>query len=82
MANEFNAFSVATKGYACGLGTTGFFAFAIATKGYICVVDVVDRIKTRTHDRFNDLRDYTAQALREDEELLVICQGLIKIICR
>lgn len=36
----------------------------------------------RTHDKFNDLRDYIEQAKREDEELLVICRGLIEIICR
>ena len=32
--------------------------------------------------KFYDMRDYTAQALKEDEELLTICQGLLKIICR
>lgn len=41
MAQAFDAFSVATKGYACGIGTTGFFAFAIASKGYICDAEVL-----------------------------------------
>lgn len=46
------------------------------------VQQVVEKIRSATHDRFNDLRDYVEQAKREDEELLVICRGLIEIICR
>lgn len=36
--------------------------------------------KTRTHDKFNDLRDYNAQARREDDELIVIGEGICKIL--
>lgn len=63
-----------------GLGHRGGF---LATTGLGRGISaVVDKIKARTHDKFNDLRDYAAQAKREDEELLVICRGFIEIICR
>ncbi len=66
-----------------GRSTLGQDTTFVATSGLGRGVQaVVDKIKARTHDKFNDLRDYTAQAMREDEELLVICQQLIKLICR
>ena len=70
-----------TKGL--GRSTIGQGTTFVATRGWgRGVQQVVDEIKTRTHDRFNDVRDYVAQARREDEELLVICRGLIELICR
>ncbi len=76
MAQEFNAFSVATKGYACGLGTTGFFAFAIASKGYICDAEEVavrggDSSKGKWAKKQLDTSLATMLA-REDEEALSI----------
>ena len=40
MFPAFDVFSVLTKGYACGLGTTGYQAFALMSKGYLCDVAV------------------------------------------
>ena len=70
-----------TKGL--GRSTIGQDTTFVATRGWgRGVQQVVDEIKTRTHDRFNEARDYIAQAKREDDELLAICRGLIDIICR
>jgi hypothetical protein len=71
-----------TKGL--GQSAIGQDTTFVATRGWGRGVTaaVVDKIKARTHDKFNDLRDYAAQAKREDEDLLVICQQLIKMICR
>ena len=78
--------SIATDGYIGEGPAPGTFCptpLAIGSGGYIrLLVAVVEKARAATHDKFNDLRDYTAQALKEDEELLVICQGLLKIICR
>ena len=66
-----------------GRSTIGQDTTFVATSGLGRGVQaVVDKIKARTHDKFNDLRDYTAQALREDEDLLVICRAFIDIVCR
>lgn len=66
-----------------GRSTIGQDTTFVATSGLGRGVQaVVDKIKARTHDKFNDLRDYVEQAKREDEDLLVICQQLLKLICR
>ena len=70
-----------TKGL--GRSTLGQGTTFVATRGWgRGVQEVVAEIKARTHDRFNDLRDYTAQALREDEELLLFCRVIIEKLCR
>ena len=66
-----------------GRSTIGQDTTFVATSGLGRGVQaVVDRIKARTHDKFNDLRDYTAQAMREDEDLLAICRVIIEKLCR
>lgn len=82
MAQEFNAFSVATKGYACGIGTTGFFAFAIASKGYIC--DAEEEEVLRGGDSSGPWRkkqiDTSLETMlaREDEEVLSVIMVISK----
>jgi hypothetical protein len=71
---------ISTGGYRRGDSNPG--KVCIATSGYRCLELVVAGIKARTQDKFNDLTDYIEQAKREDEELLVICRGLIEIVCR
>lgn len=66
-----------------GQSTIGQDTTFVATRGLGRGVQAVfEKVKAHTHDKFNDLTDYIAQAKREDEELLVICRGLIEIICR
>jgi hypothetical protein len=66
-----------------GKSTIGQDTTFVATSGLGRGVQaVVDKIKSATHDKFNDLTDYLEQARKEDEELLVICRGFIEIICR
>jgi len=70
-----------TRGLGSGSGGQG--TTFVATRGLGRGISaVVEKIRSRTHDKFNDLTDYIEQAKREDEELLVICRGLIEIICR
>jgi len=75
MAQEFDAFSVATKGYTCGLGTTGFFAFAIASKGYICDAEELVRGGDSSKGKWAKKQiDTSLETLlaREDEEALAL----------
>ena len=58
-----------------GLGKRGGF---LTTKGL--GRGVFAKGPVGTSDKFHDM--VRLQIEREDEELLVICQGLIKIICR
>lgn len=79
MAQAFNAFSVATKGYACGAGTTGFFAFAIASKGYICDAEEAKLDGSGTGE--NARRKYQELQMsirRDDEEFLVLLSTLAR----
>lgn len=69
-----------TKGL--GRSALGQSTTFVATRGWGRGVRELVAIGSRTHDKFNDLRDYAAQAKREDEELLVILRGFIEIICR
>lgn len=76
MAQEFDAFSVATKGYTCGFGTTGFFAFAIASKGYICDAEEVEVLRggdsTGPWKKKQIDTSLATMLAREDEEALSI----------
>lgn len=66
-----------------GRSTIGQDTTFVATSGLGRGIQIItDKVKAATHDRFNDLRDYVEQAKREDEDLLVICQTFIKMICR
>lgn len=81
MAQEFNAFSVATKGYACGLGTTGFFAFAIASKGYIC--DAAEAVHGSDSSKGKWAREQMDPSIevmlaREDSEILSVIIAISK----
>jgi hypothetical protein len=70
-----------TKGL--GRSTIGQGTTFVATRGWgRGISEVVEGIKSRTHDRFNEARDYLAQARQEDEDLLLICRTFIDIICR
>lgn len=65
-----------------GRGSLGQGTTFVATNGLgRGIVDLILR-PVGDSQKFHDMRDYYAQALREDEELLVICRGLINIICR
>ena len=67
-----------------GRGSLGGGTTFVTTSGLGrgIAADAVDRLPVGDSQKFYDMRDYAAQALREDEELLLICRGLIKIICR
>lgn len=75
MHPDFNAFSVLTKGYACGLGTGGYEAFALLSKGYVCIGFVAERPNGGDSSRrHKDMLDTSLDALlvREDEEIMSI----------
>jgi len=66
-----------------GRGSLGGGTTFVATSGLgRGIAEIVDRLPVGDSQKFYDMRGYAAQALREDEELLIICRGLIKIICR
>lgn len=66
-----------------GRSTIGQDTTFVATSGLGRGLQVItEKVKAATHDKFNDLTNYLDQAKREDEDLLVICQQLIKLICR
>jgi len=74
MAQEFDAFSIASKGYTCGQGTTGFFAFAIVSKGYICDIEEVHGSDSSKGKWAKEQTDTSLETMlaREDEEVLSI----------
>ena len=83
MHPDFNAFSVLSKGYACGLGTTGYEAFAILSKGYVCVgapvvvVDVVGGDSSKRREKKLELdTSLDALLIREDEEILSVITAI------
>ena len=81
MHPPFNAFSVLSKGYACGLGTTGYEAFAILSKGYVCVgapvVQVVGGDSSRRKKKMLELdTSLDALLIREDEEILSVIMAI------
>lgn len=81
MAQEFNAFSVASKGFSCGHGTTGFFAFAIASKGYICDAEGVEMVPGGdSSKRRKDMLDPSMEVMlaREDSEILSVIIAISK----
>jgi hypothetical protein len=77
MFPAYDAFSVLTKGYACGLGTSGYEAFALMSKGYLCEgIAVVpppggDSSKGNWEKKQIDTSMATMLA-REDEEALSV----------
>ena len=79
MYPAYNAFSVLTKGYACGLGDNGgggYEAFAIFSKGYVCIGAVPEVL--RGGDSSKRALDTSMDALlvREDEEVLAIIMAI------
>lgn len=83
MAQEFNAFSVASKGFSCGHGTTGFFAFAIASKGYICDAEGVEPIHGSDSSKGKWAKEQLDPSMevmlaREDSEVLSIIIAISK----
>ena len=83
MAQEFNAFSVASKGFSCGHGTTGFFAFAIASKGYICDAEAVEPVHGSDSSKGKWAKEQMDTSMatmlaREDTEILSVIIAVSK----
>jgi len=81
MHPDFNAFSVLTKGYACGLGAGGYEAFAILSKGYVCIGVVAavgggDSVAHRGRRRFPEDTSMDALLIREDDEVLAVVMAI------
>lgn len=83
MFPAYVAFSVLTKGYACGLGTTGYEAFALLSKGYVCfgAPEPVERVNGGdSSKRLKQMLDTSMEGLllREDEEVMTIIMAINK----
>lgn len=79
MHPDFNVFSVLTKGYACGLGTTGYEAFAILSKGYVCVGPQPPGggDSSKRHKKRMELdTSLDALLIREDEEIFSVITAI------
>lgn len=77
MYPPYNAFSVLSKGYSCGLGTSGYEAFALMSKGYVCfgIPEEVLRGGDSSKGKWEKPQIDTSLATmlaREDEEALSI----------
>jgi len=82
MYPAFNAFSVLTKGYACGLGTGGYEAFAVLSKGYVCQGVVVEPIHGSDSSKGQWAKKYELDTsmetmlAREDQEAVAIVMAI------
>lgn len=79
MYPPYNAFSVLTKGYACGLGSSGYEAFALLSKGYVCFGIPEEVLRGGdSSKRRKDMIDTSLETMlaREDQEVVSIVMAI------
>ena len=72
----FDVQSILTKGYACGLGTTGYQSNALLTKGYLCEPPPAPDVRrSRGHSPGRRRKI----AMRDDDEILALLEAYFSV---